>query len=89
MIPKFINEKFAKLIITIAKNPGKTVTEIAKKTDYMVGYIYRDVMIFERMGLVMTKRTGRIKRVYTTTAGLDLAGAMMDVMRILEKNNKR
>lgn len=85
MLERIFNIKAVRLLIAISDNDGSYVTLIAKKLDLTYSHAVKTIYKFEELGFVTTAKKGRIKRVYITEDGKEIAERFKTVIKKLEK----
>ncbi len=82
----FLHDKPAKLLIKVKEGKGeKYASVLAKEVDCTYSHCIRILKDLEKMGFVVFDKKGRTKKIKITKQGEDLAFALENVVRIIER----
>ena len=82
----FLHEKPAKLLVKIKEGHGnKYASILAKEVDCTYSHCIRILQELEKKELILFKKEGRIKMISMTKFGEDVAFALENVFRLLER----
>ncbi len=82
----FLHEKPALLLVKIKQGDGKKYASfLAKEVDCTYSHCVRLLQQMEKLGLVKFDKIGRIKVVKLTKLGEDIAFALENLLRVLQK----
>ena len=84
----FLHDKPAKLLIKIKEGRGeKYASVLARETGCTYSHCIRVLQDMEEKGLVTFDKSGRIKKVFLTKFGEDVAFALENLIRTLERSS--
>ncbi|MBR9679810.1 MAG: winged helix DNA-binding protein [Candidatus Altiarchaeota archaeon] len=82
----FLRDKPAKLLLKIKDGEGdKYASILSREVDCTYSHCVRILQQMENLGLVKSSRNGRVKRISLTSLGGDIAVALENLIRILQR----
>ena len=82
----FLHAKPAKLLVKIREGNGKKyASTLAKDVDCTYSHCIRILQELERQGLITFEKQGRTKMITMTKSGEDIAFALENIFRLLER----
>ncbi len=88
----FMQEKPARMLLSIKKNKSPYVSIISRETKSTFAHTEKVLSIFKEFGLVRFLHEGRVKRIVLTKSGEQMANAIeafLNLLREFEKKRKR
>lgn len=89
---KFLRVKPSLTLILLKKGPSYA-SKIAREVDATYAYMVKLLNEFEKLGLVVFEKQGRIKRVKLTEVGMDIAhdleGLYMKLQRVGKESSRK
>lgn len=80
----FLREKIVRLLVTISDGEGMPVRHY-NYINMTESHLYKNMGIFEEIGLIRTEKIGRRKRVFLTEQGRQIAQDFKKIMRLMKK----
>ncbi len=77
----FLHDKPTRIILSLNESSGKYASIISKETDCTYTHTLKILSHMQELGIVKFKKTGRIKTVTLTSAGLDIAHNIEGLVR--------
>jgi len=82
----FLHRKPAKLLVKIKEGNGKKyASQLAKEVDCTYSHCVRLLQQMKKFGLIEFERKGRINTIKLTKTGEDVAFAIENLIRVLER----
>lgn len=82
----FLRDKPARLLLRIKDGEGvKYASVLSREVDCTYSHCVRILQQMEKLGLVKSSRTGRVKKISLTSLGGDIAVALENLLRTLQR----
>ena len=82
----FLRDKPARLLLKIKEGEGsRYASTLSKEVDCTYSHCVRILQQMEKIGLVKSSRTGRVKKISLTSLGEDVAFALENLLRTFQR----